>query len=357
MPRLISSILAASSSLLLCASACSSSSNSNPVPVDSGATAPDASGACSVTSFPYSGPQTPDVSAACGSCIESSCCSELTTCAGDPSCAALAKCVAACPAYYSSCSTGCEAAQASGTMSGEALTTCETTKCSVQCQNLSCLGSVHLPGAPPTVTFTFSPQDYPSNAPLTDATVRVCGATDVDCAKPVATYSTGSSGSVKVTAPANRAGVDGYLEVSSSTSVTTLVYLEFVQGVAALEAPASSPILSTATWGALNAAVGITPDPKSGYLAFETTDCGGFALSGATVSVSTATSATGSAFLVGGVPSTTATMTDPSGIGSLVNIPQGPATLTGKLGGMIFSSQDLLFRAGAITSTNVPPTM
>ncbi len=361
--------------IALAVGACSSSS-AKPVdagPVDSGAdtavedapadvafeaaeaAAPEG-GVCPLVGVTLIGPQTPNLTGECTACLGATCCSEAVACSKNTDCAALTKCLAACPSLDSPCAAACDAAHTSGQTAGGALLGCVLARCDVSCQSYSCIGSVTWPAPKsPTVTFTFTPVDFSTSKPIVGATVKVCAASDPACANPSATYTTDANGSATVTAPSSAAGIAGYLEVSAASSVTTLEFLASPTGNASLSAPGAvvgGAVLSTTAWAALAKAAAVTPDPTRGYLAFIADDCAGYAASGVSVAVSTADASTKTAYLKAGLPSTAVTSTDATGEGAVVNVPPGPATLTATdFGGAKFSSEPLVFRAGAITAT------
>jgi hypothetical protein len=163
-----------------------------------------------------------------------------------------------------------------------------------------------------------------------------------------------------VTAPTASSGLDAYLQVTGTGIETTLDFLAFPSPAAVFGA--SSPvitadILSTTTFAELTAVAGVTPDPTRGALAFIADDCAGNSAAGVSVAVSTADASSTTVYIVSGAPSMTATATDPTGVGAVVNVPVGSATMSGKTStGTATGSQPLLFRAGAVTSTNLVPT-
>jgi hypothetical protein len=245
-----------------------------------------------------------------------------------------------------------------GVKAGAPFLDCELSTCDLACQSFACVGSVSWPAPKtPTVTFKFRPTDFESGKPLAGATIKVCALTDTACATPSATTTTDATGVATVTAPSSPGGIKGYLEVSATGYVTTLDFLALPGGNGTLDitgATIGGVVLTTSIWTTLLKAVSITPDPTRGYLTFVADDCAVSPAAGVKVSVSTEDAKSKSVYLEGGLPSATATATDPSGEGGIINIPPGPATLTGTdASGTKFSTQSVVFRAGAISLAGV----
>ncbi len=70
---------------------------------------------------------------ACGTCIASCCCSEMTTCIDDSSCSSLATCMANCSSGNASCVTSCEGTYSAGLASMALYVSCTGTHCSSEC--------------------------------------------------------------------------------------------------------------------------------------------------------------------------------------------------------------------------------
>jgi hypothetical protein len=374
LPRAVTHTLLLAPIALFSAAACSDTSTANPV--DSGTAAETGAeggtpeggeggttdggeaGACVLSGLTLVGPQSPKLSAACTTCLSTTCCKQGVACAATKDCAALASCVGACPSPVGSCAAACETAHPTGVTAGRPFLDCELSACDVACQSFACVGSVKWPApTSPTVTFKYRPTDFASGKPLVGATVKVCAATDTPCATPSAMYTTDSTGVATVTAPSSPGGIAGYLEVSQAGSMTTLDFLELPAGNATLDvmgAIIGGVVLSTSTWTTLTKAVGITPDPTRGYLTFIAEDCALSAATGVKVTVSTSDAKTKSVYIAGGIPSSTAPSTDASGEGAVINLPAGPGTVTGTdAAGKKFSSEPVVFRAGAVTLAGV----
>jgi hypothetical protein len=316
----------------------------------------DTSSACGA--IPVLGSQSPQVSAACVTCVDAQCCTQATTCAADAACLALRTCDAACA--NSTCTAACATAHTAGQTDSSAFATCRQTSCNAPCQSFACIGSVSWPTpVSPTYTFKLSLSDFQTGSAVTGATVKVCATTDAACASPSAMYTVDSTGSAMVTAPSAPGGLAGYIEISGTGIEPTLDFFAFPDPAAVFGSATgiNAYILSTSTFAQLTGAAGITPDPTRGTLAFIADDCAGNSAAGVSVTASTSDASSTTTYVVGGIPSTTATATDPSGVGAIVNVPAGAATMSGKTSaGTKTGSQAILFRAGAVTSTNVVPT-
>jgi hypothetical protein len=183
-------------------------------------------------------------------------------------------------------------------------------------------------------------------------------AADAACAHPSATYTTDAAGKATVTAPSSAYGIDGYLEVSSAGHLPLLAYVYVVGGGASLgtagaNASFSPTLVSTTAWVQETSDMGITPDPTRGHLSFVAVDCAAVAEAGVHVEVSSADASTVPLYGAGSVPET-----DWSGLGLIVNLPAGPGTVTATLvdQGERLATEQVAFRAGAITSVTLVPT-
>lgn len=318
-------------------------------------TAPPDSGALVVTrcgNIPVLGSQGRNTTSACLDCVERFCCSHGVTCGGNPLCVRLRSCLADCTT--SECRRNCNVVYpddgANFTFSN-----CLQNSCSPACSDLSCVGSVVL-RTPSQATYLVSVlvQEYPSLAQVANALVKVCPAGDATCANPTAMGTTNSIGRVSLALPANEHGLDGFLEISAPNYMTMLT---FFYSLSELEANDVGPytILKTAyTRYAL--AAGVTPNPSRGTLGFLTKDCGGGLVSGVSVTTSNADAQSVTVYQAGPLPSRTATATDASGFGFIVNVPPVPGIVTSWAGTTRIGTQSVVYRAGTITAINTIPT-
>ena len=190
--------------------------------------------------------------------------------------------------------------------------------------------------------------------------VKQCKRTDVDCTTPVDTQTTDSMGKATFAAvPVGAKGFEDYFELNEASYQPTL---GFDIASSALQATPGASfgllMISKQTWTLLTGVVGATPDPARGHVAFLAETCKGNRASGVAVTADAADAMSTLAYIVGALPSKTATETDASGVGAFVNVVPGPVTLGGKLvsSGATIGTNSVFTRAGYVTLTNVIPT-
>ncbi len=223
----------------------------------------------------------------------------------------------------------------------------------------SCLGSV-IWGTPTLASLDIlgTALDYVTGAPVAGATARACARTDAACATPLDEGTTDAAGQVTLTVPLGTTGFDGYFEVSMTGYVTTLRYT--VEPITEMppESGRMVQIVDLGTFALLAASLGVTPDPARGHLVINALDCTPFYAAGVSLAVDTADSGSTRIYMVGGLPSTTATETDASGAAGFVNLPTGPASVSTTLVSTseAIGSTDIDIRAGAICIFAITPT-
>ncbi|MBI5485994.1 MAG: hypothetical protein HY905_01540 [Deltaproteobacteria bacterium] len=223
----------------------------------------------------------------------------------------------------------------------------------------SCLGSVTW--ATPTETsldMTGTVLDYVTDAPIEGATVKVCARSDAACATPLDEGTTDALGQVTLTVPLGTTGFDGYFDVSATGYVTVLRYT--VEPITEMP-PEAGRIVSmadTTTFAMLAAAAGVTPDPTRGHLVISALDCNPTYAAGVSLEVDTADVSSTAVYMIGGLPSTSATETDSSGAAGFINLPAGAATISTTLvsTGEAIASTDITIRAGTAALFPLPPT-
>ncbi|MBI5502065.1 MAG: hypothetical protein HY907_17615 [Deltaproteobacteria bacterium] len=223
----------------------------------------------------------------------------------------------------------------------------------------SCLGSV-VWGTPieASLDMTGTALDYVTDAPIEGATVKVCARADAACATPLDEGTTDAAGQVTLTVPLGTTGFDGYFEVSATGYVTVLRYtVEPITEMPGADARVVS-MVDTTTFAMLAAAAGVTPDPTRGHLVVNALDCNPTLAAGVSLDVDTADVSSTAVYMVGGLPSTSATETDSSGAAGFINLPAGAATISTTLvsTGEAIASTDITIRAGAAALFPLPPT-
>jgi hypothetical protein len=199
--------------------------------------------------------------------------------------------------------------------------------------------------------------DFATQKPIPNVTVKVCPPGDATCANPVAMGTTAANGSVLLSLPAAKSGINGFLELSEASYVTTLNFVSDADNVSLFTFGATAiTLVSKTAFTQLVGAVGATADPTRGHLAFFTKDCSRSPAGGVNVTASNTDAQSTAAYFIGAIPSKTATQTDLSGTGYVANVPTGAVTVTGKYGTMRMGSQTVLVRAGALTTFDVTPT-
>lgn len=310
---------------------------------------------------------------ACQACEEASCCSQGTTCATDTTCAALSLCVSNCFGA-ASCPTACETKYSQGATDYGAWFNC-TDQCASVCQpgqSWSCLDSPIIwpkPTAVGNVTFSVTFVNFTSEQPFVGATVKACNKLDFSCATPLDRATSDATGLVSLTVPTGTSGFDGYLDVTGGsvggTGAPAFPAIWYpVPFVVADGWRGRTLLLSADEVVALTMATGTVPDPTRGHVALNAADCVFGPAAGVSFLVDSADQETVSYYLVGGVPVTTATATDQSGIGTFLNLPTtAPARLTvvrafsGTAGGKSMGSLTFIVRPGTVTTSSSFPPM
>ena len=200
--------------------------------------------------------------------------------------------------------------------------------------------------------------DFLTLAPVTGVTVKVCAIADTACSVPLQTETSDLAGKVTLSGPSSPEGIAAYLEITGGGVTPTLEFLRYSDNTTLDGGKVQITLASTTTQALFVGVLGVTADPKRGTLTYVAWDCAPLNLAGVSASLDPADSATVTAYLVGAVPSKTATETDASGFGGFVNVPPGPVTLKGKSAktGQSLGSVKLFVREGFNSQTVLPPT-
>jgi hypothetical protein len=230
----------------------------------------------------------------------------------------------------------------------------------------SCLASPPAAAPPPDadVAVTMSLFDPVTPAPgrngkaLPGIVIRGCAKLDVVCANPiVASVTTDAEGNAKLGIPA---GFDGYLELTGPSIVPALWYFSPLPDAQAAPRSYNVGLLSPASFSQIAATVGASIDDTAGHSFNFALDCAqsyGTFGSGVSFTPSATRTGTRSFYLINGLPSTTATTTDGSGVGGFVNLKPGVVTVTADLAGQRTGSVSVLIRAGVITYSPIAPSL
>jgi hypothetical protein len=301
----------------------------------------------------------PSQSPGCAAC----CCAELDTCDNDALCVAQAACAQQCqndPACEADC-----AGMSSIDMNTYQIPGCEQGHCWTAClgEDWSCLGNVQVPRPQGSFSLYLQLGDYLNGTPRVGYLVKECLTSDATCTATLADGNTDANGETILPLPINQTTsyVSAYLEISPPAGEnyqTHLFYLPEWQ-LAHGERWGSS-LFSRAFVGSI-----LPLDPTRGHLLFHAADCNPYAsqrgdrgASNVQVTVSTQDMSTYTLYIQNGTISPTATATDQSGSGGVLNIPPGYATVTTRLAdsGRRISSRTLLIRADTVTVATLTPT-
>jgi hypothetical protein len=311
--------------------------------------------------------------ASCQSCEEGSCCAQASACAINEACADLDLCVSNCFGA-ASCPSDCQDRYPKGAQDYQALLSCNN-QCAAACpsgQSWSCLDAPEAwpkPNAVGNVTFSVAFVSFTSEEPFEGAAVKACSKLDFSCAQPLATGTTDKSGLVTVTVPAGLSGFDGYLDVKggavggTGAAVFPAIWYPMPY-VIADGSRGRTQLISTDEFAELTAVTATQPDPTRGHIAVNAVDCAFTPAAGVTFTVSPSDMATVRYYLVGGVPVTTASATDSSGIAAFVNLPtMAPAELVvvsataQQAQGKSMGSLTFIVRPGTLTTSESFPPM
>jgi hypothetical protein len=206
--------------------------------------------------------------------------------------------------------------------------------------------------------------------PFVGAAVKACAKLDYACANPLDTATADANGLVTLTVPGGLSGFDGYLEVNggqvagSGAAVFPSLWYP-IPFIVADGWRGRTLLLSADEYVGLAAATGTTLDPTRGHVALNAVDCAYGPAADVTFSVDVADAQTVVFYLVNGVPVTTATATDQSGLAAFANLPTmgSPTRLTvvrasaGAAAGKSMGSLTFVIRPGTLTTSSSFPPM
>jgi hypothetical protein len=166
------------------------------------------------------------------------------------------------------------------------------------------------------------------------------------------TTTTNTAGAYSLSIPnASATPVDGYLKFSGSGVVPTFLYPPepFSANASALD----SATVTTGTLALLYTFAGTSMNSADGTSLVLVTDCAGAPITGATVAFGPAAGRV--VYLSGGLPSSSATETDSTGVALGLNVPPGNNTITATFQGTSLKSHVVDIRANTITQTSIHP--
>lgn len=218
----------------------------------------------------------------------------------------------------------------------------------------SCLGTERaptpVPGAlGPSIVYSLRLIDLATGNAMSDATVRACGLTDVNCDAPVTdTIEVDEDGWANVPLTAN---FRGYLEIESPTAVPYLMPLPDNGLRTMRDFPMA--MISLQSFGALLSALRLESNPNLGAIGMRAFDCRGQPAEGVVMR-----SSTGGLpwYFEDGLPNTERDMTDAQGLGGYVGSAPGVTLFETELSdGTPMSSKSLIVRAGWMTAGYMRP--
>lgn len=228
---------------------------------------------------------------------------------------------------------------------------CKASVCSVPTR-WSCLDE---PSEPQTSTgsfnVTFLVRDTVSQLPQVGISARVCRRLDVNCAESVTDMqSTDANGYVSLTVPAE---FEGYVRFEGETIASALYFFDppVRSDLPNLRVSLSSP----ETAAGLTKLTGAEPDPALGLVLVTVYDCMGDPAEGVTINADKTGASAKSFYIRNGLPSATATATDDTGYGGIVNAATGTATFSSSYDQGMIGSVTVLVQPGAMTIAHIVP--
>ena len=307
-------------------------------------------------SIPILGDYSSSIPAECATCIETSCCEQATACGDNAGCTAYRECAASCGLFDYQCRNECAFANNTGGLNGP-FNQCRSVSCAA-CTDLRCVDEPFPAPSQATYSAELFIFNLATSTGVASVIVKVCDRADVDCATPLDEQTTDAGGNVTVTLPSAPKGTTAYLEITGAGITPQLTFLGNREPETSLSA--GLLVLDAATSAAYLQLSGGTLPPDGGTyalgsLGIQGYSCGGSSLAGVTFESSNAGPNASTAYMSGGVPSTTATETNGSGQGAIVDHAPGPTTVS-MIGssGTTLGSMEVLVREGFFTTVTIP---
>ncbi len=200
---------------------------------------------------------------------------------------------------------------------------------------------------------TFFVRDAVSQTPRSGMLAKLCRRLDVNCAEPVSQVAVvDEEGNVGFEVAE---GFNGYARFEGPDSLIGLYFFNppVYEDKHDLPVALSSPT----TVGGLAALTGATQEPERGIVLLSVLDCTGAFAKGATITSSEADPGSKAFYSLNGLPSATATQTDGTGYGGLVNASPGTMTFVATLEetSRQIDEVTVLIQAGTQTMTTLVP--
>jgi len=195
-------------------------------------------------------------------------------------------------------------------------------------------------------------RDLVTEQPLGGATARICRKLDYECAQPLASGLVGdASGNLTVD---TMVGFDGYVEVKASGRMPGIYF--FYPPVSGDRDIPNVPLIREMDLQQFAMLAGRPINVMRGHVMLGAYDCLGRPAEGVSLWSEDGDNQTTPFYSVKKLPSTTATGTDSSGRGGIINIKTGSITVTGRIpDGRIVGTVGLFIRPNAITYTSLFP--
>lgn len=201
----------------------------------------------------------------------------------------------------------------------------------------------------PTVDLALMITDTSSQKPPDGLVARACSKLDPLCDLPVANSDVVAvDGAVHL---ALQPGFEGFVEISSPTSISTLFFLNRALWTDGLELIG---VVSPMAFQGLASYAGVTLDPQLGHLLIRTFDCAGSRAS----DVELSNESGGAPFIfVDGLPLPGRNVTTEEGQGGFINVPTGFVKLQGTTleGGRLISTATVSVRGNWLTYGDIEP--
>ena len=209
------------------------------------------------------------------------------------------------------------------------------------------------PVDPKPARITMQLRDLVTEQALVGATARVCRKLDYECAQPMASNLIGDSNGDLVVD--TMVGFDGYVEVQARDRMPGIYF--FHPPVTGDRVIPNVPLIRLSDLvqfaGLLNKGI----QESRGHVMLGAYDCLGRPAEGVNLWSDDGDVQTTPFYSVGRLPSVSATGTDTSGRGGIINLKPGPVTVTGRVGdGRLVGTVGLFVRPRAITYTSMFPT-
>lgn len=228
---------------------------------------------------------------------------------------------------------------------------CEANVCQVPTR-WSCLGNAEEePLTTGTFKVTFFLRDTVTQEPQAGLTARLCRRLDVACTESLTELEqTDATGHVSLTVPAE---FDGYLRLEGEAIAPTLYFFDppVRSDLAEVRISVSSPQTSAG----LAALTGATPDAALGVVLVTVYDCEGAPAEGVTINAGSVGSSAKFFYVRNGLPAVTATTTDETGYGGIVNAATGTATFSSSSEQGMIGSVTALVQPGSVTIAHIIP--